>query len=203
MLNFDYTRRPKMPGAKIGYIRVSTVEQNSGRQLEGLEMDKVFEDHASAAHITHRPGWEACNKYLREGDILYVHSIDRLARSLRDLHDIVKDLNERGVEVSFVKEQMVFGKCEASAFQTLHYQILGAFAQFERALMLERQREGIARAKAQGKYRGSQPKLTEEQIKEAKALLEVGVPKTKVADKLGITRPTLYASLERIKGEVA
>jgi DNA invertase Pin-like site-specific DNA recombinase len=187
-----------MNGARIGYIRVSTVEQNSGRQLEGLEMDRVFEDHASAAHAVHRPGWDACHKFLREGDTLYVHSIDRLARSLRDLHDIVRDLNERGVEVRFVKEQMVFGKCEASAFQILHFQILGAFAQFERALMLERQREGIARAKAEGKYlkRSGRPyKLTKEQMEQAKAMVEEGETKTKVAARLGVTRPVLYKIL--------
>jgi DNA invertase Pin-like site-specific DNA recombinase len=199
MLNVVYTKEDNMQGVRIGYVRVSTVEQNLGRQLEGVEVDKVFEDKASAASITKRPGWDECNKFLREGDTLYVHSIDRLARSLRDLHDIVKELNERGVEVHFVKEQMTFGRCEASAFQVLHFQILGAFAQFERAIMLERQREGIARAKAEGKYRGGRPKLTDAQVREARDLIEAGVPKTKVADKLGVTRMTLYASLDRIK----
>jgi DNA invertase Pin-like site-specific DNA recombinase len=189
-----------MAGAKVGYVRVSTVEQNSGRQLAELTMDKVFEDKASAAHTHGRPGWDACNKYLREGDTLYVHSIDRLARSLRDLHNIVKELNERGVEVHFVKEQMVFGRCEANAYQILHFQILGAFAEFERSIILERQREGIARAKAEGKYTGRKPKFNEEQKIEIMKDVDLGIIKTRIAAKYGVTPPVIYAVIKEMKG---
>jgi DNA invertase Pin-like site-specific DNA recombinase len=185
-----------MPGANIGYVRVSTVDQNLGWQLDGIELDKVFEDKISASTID-RPGWIQCNNFLREGDTLYVHSIDRLARSLVDLHNIVKTLNERGVVVRFLKEDMMFGPCEPSAFKVLHFQILGAFAQFERALLLERQREGIAKAKAAGKYKGRKPKLSEEQkaaVRQEKAL---GVPITKIAVKYGVGRPVIYEALKQ------
>ena len=191
-----------MSGANVGYIRVSTVEQNSGRQLEDITLDKVFEDKVSGDG-RERPGWNQCNAYLREGDTLYVHSIDRLARSLANLHTIVKELNERGVEVHFVKENMTFGKCEASAFQVLHFQILGAFAQFERALILERQREGIARAKAEGKYRGRKPSLSPSQIDEARNLLSNGASKAWVARHFGVSRVTIYDALARAGGQTA
>jgi DNA invertase Pin-like site-specific DNA recombinase len=190
-----------MAGAKIGYVRVSTVEQNSGRQLDGLELDKLFEDTTSGANKD-RPGWDKCNTYLREGDTLYVHSIDRLARSLMDLHTIVKELNERGVQVRFVKEGLNFGEngVQVNAYQILHFQILGAFAQFERSIILERQREGIARAKAEGKYRGRRPKFSEEQKRAIMNDVALGIPKTKIAVKYGVTRPVIYTIINEVEG---
>ncbi|MDR3176586.1 MAG: recombinase family protein [Desulfovibrio sp.] len=138
--------------------------------------------------------WTASKEYLREGDTLFVHSIDRLARNLEDLQKTVRVLTEKGVTIRFVKEGLTFeGKGEP--MQVMLFQILGAFAQFERELIKERQREGIERAKKEGKYRGRSYKLTHEQMEEAQALLAQGVPKTKIADRLGVARPTIYTVL--------
>jgi DNA invertase Pin-like site-specific DNA recombinase len=183
-----------MPGAKIGYVRVSTVDQNSGRQLEGMELEKVFEDKVSGWSID-RPGWTACKDYLREGDTLYVHSIDRLARNLEDLQKTVRGLTEKGVTIRFVKENLVFeGKTEP--LQVLLFQVLGAFAQFEREMIKERQREGIEKAKQEGKYRGrGSYKLTKEQMERIQVLLDAGVPKTRIAERLGVRVPVIYKVL--------
>jgi DNA invertase Pin-like site-specific DNA recombinase len=195
-----------MAGVNVGYIRVSTVEQNSGRQLECIEVDKMFEDKVSGWSLE-RPGWVECKAYLREGDTLYVHSIDRLARNLEDLQKTVRELTERGITLQFVKENLVFqGKDDP--FQVLMFHMVGAFAQFERALIKERQREGIEQAKKQGRYRGGKRKLNAQQRQEVVALVQSGVPKSKVAKQFGVTRPVVYALLsggdkrrESAKGE--
>ena len=97
-----------MPGKSIGYIRVSTVDQNTERQLADVQLDKVFEDKVSGSTID-RPQLKACLDYLRDGDDLWVHSIDRLARNLQDLLNIIALLGEKGVTLHFKKEGMVFG----------------------------------------------------------------------------------------------
>jgi DNA invertase Pin-like site-specific DNA recombinase len=179
-----------MAGQKIGYVRVSTADQNTGRQLDGVELDKVFEDKVSGWSID-RPGWAECKRYLREGDTLYVHSIDRLARNLENLQQTVREMTEKGVTICFIKEGLDF-KAKMDPMQVLLFQVVGAFAQFERELIRERQREGIARAKAEGKYRGRAPKLTQEQQEEVREAAANGVPKSKLARKYGVTRPVIY-----------
>src|SRR5580704_11144537 len=97
----------KRGGKRVGYVRVSSLDQNTGRQLEGLDLDRTFTDRASGKDVK-RPQLQAALEYLRDGDVLVVHSMDRLARNLDDLRRIVTELTARGVQVQFVKEGMVF-----------------------------------------------------------------------------------------------
>jgi DNA invertase Pin-like site-specific DNA recombinase len=177
----------------IGYIRVSTVDQNTDRQLDGVELDKRYEDKISGAR-TKRPQLQACLDYLRDGDTLHVHSMDRLARSMRDIEDLVKELTGRGVTVRFHKEGWTFsGKMDAT--QTLLFQMLGAVSQFERSIIRERQAEGIAKAKAAGKYKGRKPTLSPEQVQEIKDKVAAGAEKKALAAEYGVSRQTLYRVL--------
>ena len=137
---------------QIGYRRVSTLDQNSARQLDGVELDEAFEDKASGKD-TDRPQFQACIKHCRKGDTLHIHSMDRAARNLDDLRRVVKELTGKGVVVKFHKEGLTFTG-EDSPMANLLLSMLGAVAEFERALILERQREGIAVAKAKGVYKG-------------------------------------------------
>src|SRR3974390_1731472 len=133
-------------GKRIGYVRVSSVDQNELRQLDGIQLDKRFTDKASGKD-TKRPHLQAALEYLREGDVLVAHSMDRLARNLDGLRKVVSDLTARGVAVEFMKEQLTFTG-QDSAMSKLLLSVMGAFAEFERSLLKERQREGIAVAKA-------------------------------------------------------
>jgi DNA invertase Pin-like site-specific DNA recombinase len=175
----------------VGYIRVSSVDQHTERQLDGVALDKVFTDKASGKD-TNRPELKAALAYLREGDTLVVHSMDRLARNCEDMLRTVRELNGKGVSVRFVKENMSFVAGNSDARSTLMFTMLSAFSEFERALIRERQREGIAIAKAQGKYKGGTKSLTAEQVKAIKERIAEGVPKTKIAKQLKISRQTLY-----------
>lgn len=180
-------------GKAVGYVRVSSVDQNDARQLDGLHLDKTFTDKASGKD-TRRPQLQAMLDYVREGDHVYVHSMDRLARSLSDLEGIVKGLTGRGVAVTFTTQAMTFTG-DDSPMNTLMLQLLGAVGQFERGLILERQREGIAIAKTKGIYKGRKPSLDDSGKAELKALVAQGLPKAQIAAKLGISRTTLYANL--------
>ena len=144
-------------GQRIGYQRVSTVDQNTDRQLDGVELDKVFTDKASGKDAN-RPELHVRIEYVRDGDTLVVHSMDRLARNLEDLRRIVRELTGQGVRVEFVKENLTFAG-DDSPMNTLLLSMLGAVAEFERSMILERQREGIALAKAAGKYKGRKASL--------------------------------------------
>ena len=187
-----------MPGKDIGYVRVSTHDQNTARQLDGVHLDKVFEEHASG-NSTERPALRACLEYVRDGDVLYVHSIDRLARNLRDLLTIVTELQKQKVTLKFHKENLTFvagnDAVQADAFQELQLHIIAAVAQFERALILERQREGIAIAKRTGKYKtvGRKPVLSGEQVNELRARLEKGAKVAALAREYGVSRQTVYS----------
>ncbi|OQW66787.1 MAG: transposase [Proteobacteria bacterium ST_bin11] len=180
-----------MKGQNVGYIRVSSTSQNTERQLADVALDRVFTDKASGKDAN-RPELSNCLEHLREGDVLHVHSIDRLARNLKDLQTIIENLTRKGVTVKFYKEHLTFEVANASPMQTLMLQMLGAFAEFERTLIKERQREGIEAAKAQGKKLGAPAKLTAEQTAEIKARVEQGDDKSKLAKEYGISRPTLY-----------
>jgi len=182
-----------MAGQKVGYKRVSTIDQNTARQLDGLSLDKTFEDKASGKD-TLRPQLQAALAYCREGDTLVVHSMDRLARSLIDLRKIVGDLTTRGVVVEFVKENLRFTG-EDSAMSILLLSLLGAVAEFERSLILERQREGIAIAKAAGRYKGRRPVLNAERARQLRERVALGEKKTSIAKEFGISRETLYSYL--------
>lgn len=137
-----------MIGQKVGYIRVSSVGQNTERQLEGEDLDRVFEEKISAKNAN-RPVLQDCMSYLRQGDQLHVHSIDRLARNLVDLQNIISTLNGIGVSVHFQKEGLHFTGAD-NPINKLMLQMMGAFAEFEGNLIHERQAEGIANAKKRG-----------------------------------------------------
>jgi DNA invertase Pin-like site-specific DNA recombinase len=177
-------------GKRIGYIRVSSVDQNELRQLEGVELDKKFVDKASGKDVK-RPQLQAALDYLREGDVLVVHSMDRLARNLDDLRKIVLGLTQRGVIVEFEKEHLTFTS-EDNAMSNLLLNVMGAFAEFERSLIRERQREGIALAKKAGVYRGRKPSLTLERVQELRRRVAAGDNRTALAREFGISRQTLY-----------
>lgn len=178
--------------AQVGYIRVSTTDQNTARQLRDVSLDKIFEDHCSGKD-TNRPALRACMEYLREGDTLHCHSIDRLGRSMGDLLRVVEELTGKGISIRFHKENLVFSpEVDADPFSRLQFQMLAAFSAFERSLMLERQKEGLAAAKAAGKQLGRKPKVSEELKEKALSLLEAGMDKKAVAAELGLSRTTLY-----------
>ncbi len=133
-----------MPGQRIGYVRVRSLDQNPERQLENISLNKVFTDKASGKD-TKRPELEALLSFAREGDTVVVHSMDRLARNLDDLRRLVQMLTKRGIRIELVKEGLHFTG-EDSPIANLLLSVMGAFAEFERALIRERQREGIALA---------------------------------------------------------
>ena len=177
----------------VAYIRVSSVDQNTDRQLNGLEFDRMFEETASAKD-TKRPQLQACMDHLRVGDMLHVHSIDRLARNLFDLQCIVETLTEKGVSIRFHKENLTFTG-EDNSIQRLMLQMMGAIAEFERALIKERQKEGIQAAKKAGKQIGAKKKLTPEQVDIIRRRVQAGETKKGIAEDLGISRQTLYSAL--------
>src|SRR3974390_2709304 len=137
-----------MTAHRIGYRRVSTIDQNTARQLDGQQLHKVFEDKASGS-TSDRPQLRACLEHLREGDTLVVHSMDRLARNVSDLLKLVTDQTAKGMAVEFVKENLVF-RGDGSPMSRLMLTVMGGVAEFERAMIRERQREGIAVAKEKG-----------------------------------------------------
>jgi len=177
-------------GKRVGYIRVSSLDQNTARQLEGVELDKTFSDKASGKDVK-RPQLQAALEYLRDGDVLVVHSMDRLARNLVDLRTMVEELTGRGVRVQFVKENLIFTGDDTSAAKLL-LNVMGAVAEFERSLLKERQREGIAIAKRAGVYKGRKPSLTPERVTELRARVAAGEKKAALAREFGISRETLY-----------
>jgi DNA invertase Pin-like site-specific DNA recombinase len=180
-------------GHRIGYIRVSTFDQNPERQLEDVPLDKVFTDKASGKDIQ-RPQLDALLSFVREDDVVVVHSMDRLARNLDDLRRLVQKLTKRGVRIEFVKENLTFTG-EDSPMANLMLSVMGAFAEFERALIRERQREGIALAKQRGVYRGRKKALSFEQITDLRQRAAAGEQKAKLARSFGISRETLYQYL--------
>jgi DNA invertase Pin-like site-specific DNA recombinase len=175
------TRKPPT-GHQVGYLRVSSLDQNEVRQLEGLALDKIFTDKASGKDVN-RPQLEAMQSFVREGDTVFCHSMDRLARNLDDLRGIVLGLTERGIHIVFVKENLTFTGEDSP---------MGAFAQFERELIRERQREGIAIAKREGKYSGRKPSLTPARAAELRRRVADGGSKAALAREFSISRDTLY-----------
>lgn len=177
-------------GKRVGYIGVSTLDQNADRQLDGIGVDKKFVDRASGRDAN-RPQLKAVLDYLRDGDVLVVHSMDRLARNLDDLRRIVTELTARGVIVEFVKERLIFTD-EDNALSKLLLNVMGAFAEFERSLVKERQREGIALAKKRGVYKGRKPSLTPERIQKLKVRIAAGEKRAALAREFRISRETAY-----------
>ena len=182
-----------MHGHRIGYVRVSSFDQNPERQLEHVQVDRLFTDTASGKD-TKRVELDRALAFVREGDTVVVHSMDRLARNLDDLRRIVQQLTSCGVRIEFVKEQLTFTG-EDSPLANLLLSVMGAFAEFERALIRERQREGIALAKQRGAYRGRKKALSPEQAAEIRHRVKAGARTARLARELGISRETLYQYL--------
>ena len=179
---------------KIGYTRVSTTDQTTDRQELGDI--HIFEDKASGKN-TDRPALKEMLAYVREGDEVVVFSIDRLARNLRDLEDIIIEVNSKGASVTFLSERLTFSGSD-DAMSTLMLQMMGSFAQFERSMIHKRQAEGIALAKAKvvSPYKGRKPSIDRSVITD---MLNAGSSVTAVARSLSISRQSVY----RIKDEVA
>lgn len=186
-----------MTGKRIGYIRVSTSEQNPDRQLEGLQIDKKFVDYASSRSLN-RHQLKAMLEFVREDDTVIVHSMDRLARNVKDLRAIVDSLVARKINVLFVKENLNFDGKE-SHMSNLLLSIMGAFAEFELAFIMERQREGVAIAKKNGKYLGSKKALNEDELLILKEKMMEQKTKKQIAAELGISRVTMWRYIQKIR----
>ncbi len=187
------TVKTKATGQRIGYRRVSTLDQSTARQLEGETLDRVFEDKLSGKD-TNRPQLQAMLAHVREGDTVVVHSLDRLGRNLADLQKLIDDLTSRGVAVQFIKEHLTFTG-EDTPMARLMLGIMGSVAEFERSMIRERQREGIAIAKVAGIYKGRKPALSAEKIAELRQRAAAGESKTTLAQDYGVTRQTVYNAL--------
>ena len=182
-----------MKGQRVAYIRVSSFDQNTDRQLDGVTLDRTFTDKASGKDID-RPALKDLLAFVRDGDTVVVHSMDRLARNLDDLRRLVQGLTKRGVRIEFIKECLTFTG-EDSPMANLLLSVMGAFAEFERALLRERQREGIALARQRGAYRGRKKALSDEQASELRRRAASGEKKSALAREYKISRETLYQYL--------
>lgn len=185
-------------GQRVGYVRVSTVEQNESRQLDGVAVDKTFTDKASG-RTRDRPKLDEMIAYVREGDTVLVHSLDRLARNVADLQGIIAELNAKGVRVEITNPPLIFTGDDNPATKLL-LQMLGAVAEFELATIRERQAEGIAKARAAGKYRGRKAALTSEQASEIARRHAGGAGEsiTALAREFGVSRQTVYRYLAQV-----
>lgn len=180
-------------GQTLGYVRVSSADQNPGRQYEIIgQCDKTSEDKLSGKSRANRTGLNKLIDYARESDHIRVASLDRLGRDTRDLYSLVDTLTGKGCTVTFVSESITVSKDGSSPIQELFLTFLSGMAQFERARILERQREGIELAKAQGVY---QRKLNDEDVAACRALRDMGIPVAEVARRHEVSRQTLYNAL--------
>jgi DNA invertase Pin-like site-specific DNA recombinase len=184
----------RITGERLGYIRVSSVDQNTARQLDGIELDQRFEDKCSGKD-RERPALQDLLRHARKGDHIFVHEMSRLARNLSDMLNLVKELTGKGVVITFVKEDLTFDG-SADKYGTLMLSIMGAVSEFERAMILERQREGIRIAQAKGTYRGRKAALSAARADELRKRATAGEPKAALAREFGITRQTLYSYLK-------
>lgn len=186
-----------MVGQTVGYVRVSSVDQNPARQLEQLgECHKIFTDKSSGKTRTNRRGLQELIGYVRDGDIVRVQSMDRLGRDTLDLYQILNELTDKGATVQLLSEGITVSKDDTNPTQQLMLGLLAAIADFERAKIRERQAEGIAIAKAKGKY-ARQPKLADEDVEQIKVLLDLGHEKTEIARQFQVSRQTVYNALKR------
>lgn len=180
---------------RIGYIRVSSVGQNTERQLDGLKFDRTFTDKCSGS-TKDRPELQRLLDHVREGDAVYVHSIDRMARDLKNLLELIDYFKAKGVDIHFVKEGLSYTPTHSNPMQDMMLQVMGAVSQFERALIRERQREGIEKAKSKGVYKGRKKSVDREKVAE---LLNEGVKKAEIARRLGIGRVSVYRIIDELE----
>jgi DNA invertase Pin-like site-specific DNA recombinase len=181
-------------GQKVAYVRVSTLEQNVESQLQGISVDKTFVEKASAKN-KERPILKEMLNYVREGDRIFVHRIDRLARNVKDLLAIVEAINTLEVSIHFISENLLFDGNQNPMSQ-LMLTLSATFSEFERNIARERQREGIINAKKKGLYKGRKPIFSVEESKRIHYMIhELGMSKGKVAREYGVSVPTIYAYL--------
>lgn len=185
----------------IGYVRVSTLDQNTARQLAGVELDKVFEEKISGKNLD-RPGLAACLEFARMGDVLHVHSIDRLGRSLADLEAVIASVTAKGVSVWFRKEDLFFAGTGSGAskrgdevYSKLLFQLLGCFSEFERNIINQRRLEGIRVARERGVKFGRKEALSSGQVEEIRAQAATGASKASLAAEYGVSRATVYRAI--------
>lgn len=182
---------------KIGYARTSTIEQQAGfaaqvAELEAIGCEKIFREQVSS--VAHRAQLTAALQFAREGDALVVTKLDRLARSVTHMGQIIDELKAKGVSLSILN----LGLDTGTATGKLILNVMGSVAEFEREIMLERQREGIAKAKAAGKYKGRPPTVIT-RTAEVAGLLSNNVTPTEIARRLGIGRTSVYRMINEIK----
>ena len=183
-------------GQTVGYVRVSSVGQNTVRQLDGIELDKVFTDKCSGGD-TNRPALQAMLSHVRDGDTVVVHEISRLARNTADLLALVQQLTDKGVTIKFDKEQLTFTGDKENPMNKMLLTMLGAVSAFELAMINERRVEGQAKARAAGTHMGRSAKLSPDaQEKLRKEVAADGANKAKLAEAYGISRATLYAIIK-------
>ena len=184
-----------MSGKKIAYIRVSSKDQNPVSQLPDIQVDKRFVEYASAKD-TNRPVLKEMLNYIRDDDEIFVHRIDRLARNVKELLELVNFIRKKSVTLNFVKEGLTFNG-NNSAMDDVILTMLATFAEFERRISRERQQEGIEAAKARGAYKGRKPALNQQDIELMKNMLSMGYSKQRTARELGVTPPTIYKYLKQ------
>ena len=185
------------PAQRVAYVRVSSVGQNLGRQLETVgECDRIFQETESGAR-TDRPVLRDCITYVRQGDTLVIPSIDRLGRDHQHMLEVLDQLATKGVDVEFCSEGLTIRADRADPTSRLVVMILSAVSEADRLRIRERQAEGIALAKRQGKYRGRARKLEGDELREVRNKALAGVPKAQIAREHHISRQTLYRYLEQ------
>ena len=184
-----------MTGQVIGYKRVSSTDQNTARQLEGIHLDRVFEDKISGKD-RNRPQLELCLGFTREGDTLVTHSLDRLGRNVRDLLDIVEEQTKKGVTVTFLHPNLSF-RGDDSPINKMLFLLMAGFAEMERSLIRERMLEGVAIAKREGRYHGRTPAIRQNngKLETFQTLVAQGAKISEIARQLGVSRQTVYAHL--------
>jgi DNA invertase Pin-like site-specific DNA recombinase len=185
-----------MTNQVIGYVRVSSQGQNTARQLQGIELDMEFIDKVTGSNLD-REKLQECVAYARKGDTVVVDSIDRLARNLRDLQEILETLTKKGVIVRFLKEGLTFTGND-DGMSTLMLQMMGAFAEFERTMIKSRQREGIETAKKIGKHLGRPAKINANFIKNVKEKYQKNQSIRSIAKEMNVSRTTIYKTLDKI-----
>lgn len=186
----------KASGMRVGYVRVSSLTQNTDRQLDGLEIDKLFVEKASGRD-NYRPQLQSMLDYVRENDEIFIHSMDRLGRSLSHLLEIVTLIVQKGCTLHFMKEKIDIGPNSGPLGRFILH-IMGAVSEFEVAMIRERQREGIAIAKKAGKYYSKFSSFTPEQVEMIKNADDLGITKVDLAETLGVCKATLYKYIRRV-----
>ena len=180
----------------IGYRRVSSLDQKLDRQDLPDVTGKVFEEKVSGKNTSDRPALLAMIEYVREGDVVHVHSIDRLARDLRDLQSIITQINDKGASITFLSESLTFSAKVDDPLAKLQLHMMGAFSEFERALIRKRQEEGIAKKLERGAYHNKKRKPSIDYDKVMELHFE-GLSTYKIAAELNISRMSVHRVLKR------